>query len=165
MERLRFNGGNHNGDGANGNGGGGLPRKPISKALLTAPQRVQIRTMLTVELIEQFATLLQEGRTLDATCDYLEVSQMAFHNWVRSGTAYLLGEGEPKEHWIFGLFVQRMRKACAEFRFWLEDNLKREDDRWQKWMCWLERRDRKNYSRNEQPGGSPEQINPDERFF
>lgn len=103
---------------------------------------------------------------MDGVCDYLGVENSTFWFWRDKGQKYLDGNCRPKEHQAYGNFVRCLKKAMAEYRLDRIDklhNAKKMD--WIREMAILERRDRKNFGKNEPPGGSDEQYDPDQKFL
>lgn len=102
---------------------------------------------------------------MDAICDYLGIHGSTFWKWCRRGDKYLHGDGNPPGHRICGEFVMRLKKATAQYRFKIQVKLEGANkSTWIKYMAILERRDRKNFSRNELPGGGEEAFDSDEKF-
>jgi len=139
------------------------------------------RLQLTQELIDQFSGLILRGLPIDGACDYLSISPAMFwywmkmgERWLNSGEAELLGIeeedfdklGEADYYETCGRFIKTMRKAMAEYRLETLDKLHADKTaNWTKSMTILERRDRKNFSRADQPGGNVEKWDADERFL
>jgi hypothetical protein len=124
------------------------------------------RSILDEEMIRRFCRLIKKGLPPDAVCDYLNISRSAFWNWITKGESFRNGDGEPKEYQLYGAFVGEFRRATALYRLRRLNALHRPGNNlWAREMTILERRDRKNFSRNEMPGGSVESIQPDERFL
>jgi hypothetical protein len=140
-----------------------MKRKRLSKKASKARKSVGRPLDLTKELINRFCGLAKDGLPLDGICDYLGVSPASFANWKRRGDAFLLNEGEPKEDEIFGLFIEKLKRALAEYRLKHVTGLNERD--WKRHLAILERRDRKTFGRYEPPGGGDEDFDPDERFL
>lgn len=115
------------------------------------------------KLITFFCDLTVRGLPADGICDYLGISPEYYYRWLRVGNQ-LLEEGNIKR--IEAIFVRRYRKALAIYRLDRVDRLHDPVNRnWYKELAILERRDRKTYGRKEQPGGSEDTFDPDERFL
>jgi hypothetical protein len=125
--------------------------------------------LLTPKLIRQFYDLLKRGHTIDAVCDFLGVGPTNFWGWKVKGQAFLDTEDPSQRiaaHEIYAHFVLETKKALAEYRFRVTRrahdpfNRTRQVD-----LAILERRDRKNYSKQDPSGGLDENFDPDEKFI
>lgn len=131
-----------------------------------APPTLTVRHTLTIELIQLFTQEVREGLPFDGVCDYLGIRTHTFWKWKRLGEAYLSGDGTPEEHSIFGLFVQEIRKAAAEYRKTRLQSLHTPRNKnWFRDIVILERRDRKSFSKHDPLGGTDEDVDFDERFL
>lgn len=124
---------------------------------------------LNDRFVKGFCALIKRGLPVDGVCDYLGVASRVFWGWMKRGEIYLDGDGEPKQYAMCGKFILLLRKATAEYRLTLVDSLhSREAGRGQAWirdMAILERRDRKNFSRETPAGGTMESFDPEEKFL
>ncbi len=124
------------------------------------------RLRIDIEFIEKFSKYLKEGMPVDCICDYLGVDGTTFYDWVRKGESWIDGGQDEADLEIYGIFVQQMRKAAAEYRFTVVRRLHRPSNRvWRRDLNILERRDRRNFGKQEQPGGTIDEYNPDEKFL
>lgn len=119
---------------------------------------------LTTKLIRQFASLMKQGMPVDLCCDLLEVSTERFWTWQREGNAYLNGGGGAEEHAICAEFVTKTKKAHAMYRKEQIEHL-HEDDDWHRRLEILQRRDRRNFGRNDIGGAIAEEYDPDDKFL
>ena len=117
--------------------------------------------LLTEELSERFCKLILDGLPLQYACDYLGISYGAVHKWRARGERALGGGAEEEE--IYATFILELRKAHAQYLYRRVKKLHR-SKQWVRELAILERRDRSNFSRNEQDGGSFEEYDADERF-
>lgn len=142
------------------------PRKYVNmKAGMKPVRELGDASSLNKRLIAQFCALAQSGKPMDAICDYLGIQTSSFWRWMRRGEKFIRGNGEPKGHALCGQFVKDLKRATAIYRFRITDKLHTAGTKsWIKFMAILERRDRKNFSRNELPGGGEESLDADEKF-
>lgn len=127
-----------------------------------------VNNRLDQKLIDKFCKYVAEGLPMDAVCDYLGVNQGNFWHWQRNGQRYIDGNNQPPEHQVYGVFVQMLRRATAQYRLGLVQDLhasKNVAGAWQGDMTILERRDRKSFGKREQMGGDDQQYDPDDRFL
>lgn len=125
-----------------------------------------ITTLLTEELIKKFCRYIRRGMPVDGVCDYLCISYQAFHNWRDKGEKYLLGDSQPREHALYGLFAMKLRRAMAKYRYKRIKKLHSGGPGiWVREMTILERRDRRNFSRDDPQGGNDQDWTPDERYL
>lgn len=121
---------------------------------------------LTTELIDRVAAFFLRGLPVDAVCDMLCLSNQQFFDWKRKGQMYLEAGCTPQKNALYGEFLIRMRQATAEYRLSLVDRMHNTASKmWVRDMAILERRDRANFSRFDQPGGTDDEFDPDERFL
>jgi len=119
--------------------------------------------VLDLPLITAFCDLIVRGLAVDAVCDYLSIGNNEYYNWMRDGKNYLEND-EPDK--LQAIFLTRFKKALAMYRLDRVSRLHDSTNRnWYKELAILERRDRKTYGRNEQPGGSDDTFDPDEKFL
>jgi hypothetical protein len=126
------------------------------------------RNKLTPKLIDQFFQMGDRGVPFDAVCDALRVSKANFHQWVRRGELFLESEGgnDPEEA-IYALFVQRMKESTASYRHRIIEELHTPDqgNDWIRLMTILERRDKRNFSRQDLAGAATDASDRDEAFL
>ena len=131
--------------------------------LYAEPPTQKRRTVLNLHLITAFCDLIVKGLAVDAVCDYLSISNNDYYDWMRKGKKYLERDKPSK---MQAIFLTRFKKALAMYRLDRVNRLHDSTNRnWYKELAILERRDRKTYGRNEQPGGSDDTFDPDERFL
>lgn len=124
------------------------------------------RTILKTKLIGAFCKLTLEGMPPDAICDFLCIAPSTFWNWVRRGETFLVGDGQPPEDYIYGLFLVKFKRATAKYRRKIGNYMELAPAGvWQKYMTILERRDRKNFGKNDPMGGMEGDHSPDEKFL
>lgn len=126
----------------------------------------RLRTKLTPALRKEFCELVREGAPLDLACDYVGISNGTFYNWKHLGETWI-DEGQPEKdpNRVFGHFLIEARKALAFYRIKTIRHLHTSPSgTWQREMTILERRDRKNFGRQEIAGGDETSYNPDDRF-
>lgn len=151
-------------------------KKPKIRRVHLKPRRKRARnsklgflgngTKLNRRIIKQFCDLIKMGRTVDSVCDFLGIPNNTFWSWMRRGEKYLNGNCEPEGHYLYGLLMFKLKKATAQYRFSMVDKLHNAGKgTWIKFMAILERRDRKNFSRLELPGGGEDSMDADERFM
>ena len=131
-----------------------------SKAKSRGPQRP------TKELILQFVELIEQGVSLDVTCDYLGVAQQTCSQWIKKGRAYnTYPESEPKYE-IYGDFEAALKKAAATYNIRMVKRVHNAEKGWSRDLAILERRDRKNYSKYDVMGGQGplESLDPDQKY-
>lgn len=121
-------------------------------------------TKLTPKLTDDFCRYVRTGMPFDAVCDLLGMSPDTFWTWKRKAEQFEVGNGEPKEYIAYAFFLAEVRKAFAEFRHRCIKKWKTSRD-WVKYCTMLERRDRRNFSKNDPMGGTDEDYDPDERFL
>ena len=106
---------------------------------------------------------------MDGVCDYLSINATTFYSWMRKGTEYddAAEDERPEEFFLYSDFVRRFKRATGRYRLRMVKSLHRKapGKTWIRDLAVLERRDRKNFGRNEQPGGGDQQYEPDERFL
>ena len=112
---------------------------------------------LTDKLIDEMCVLIaKDGLPIDICCDYLGITSHTYYFWKDKGEKYLLEldtkEGpEHKGDKAEAVFVQAILKARALWQL----NIRRRSfgkdykSTWVRDMTQLERRDRKNWGRNE----------------
>ncbi len=124
------------------------------------------RQVLDDDFITTFCKYLKEGMPIDSICDYMSIDGATFYDWVRKGESWIDGGQDEKPLEIYGVFVQQMRKESAAYRFTLVRRMGRPTNRnWRRELSILERRDRRNYGKQEQAGGTIDEYNPDEKFL
>lgn len=130
---------------------------------------VKQRTLgsLSPELTKAFCDKVRKGVPLDAVCDLLYVPAGTFYRWKSKGELFLSGNFEPREDAIYGFFVQELKRSMGSYRSGLTLRLHSndEDKNWFKFVAILERRDRRNWAREDPAGGADETLQPDERFL
>lgn len=121
---------------------------------------------LDEKTIRQVTKLIKRGLPLDGVCDYLGIWYQTFWEWINKGAAFINGDGEPKHHAIYGAFFVAIKRATAKYRYKLVNSLHTNGNReiWARELAILERRDRKNFGRNDPLGGDQSSIDPDEKF-
>ncbi len=139
----------------------------MAKRKRIKPQlKAEKRRVLDGDFIKKFCGYLKEGMPIDSICDYMSVDGTTFYDWVRKGEGWIDGGQDDKATEVYGLFVQQMRKESANYRFTLVRRLSRPANRqWRRELAILERRDRRNYGKQEQAGGTIDEYNPDEKFL
>lgn len=123
---------------------------------------------LDLKLIRKFCDMIEQGMPVDLCCDYLGINSGNYWHWVRRGEKYILGDRNPESHEIYGIFVSSMKKSMAVYRMSLINNFHNNQNTpgcWQGPFTALERRDRRNFGKNDPMGGTDEQYNPDESFL
>jgi len=134
----------------------------VRKKLFALPPRAE-GNLPTLQLINSFCDLIVRGLSPSAACDYLTISTEHYYLWLRSGSK-LIRAGQTEE--LKAQFVLRYQKAFATYQLDRVDRLHDPVNRnWYRELAILERRDRKTYGRQEQPGGSDDSYDPDERFL
>lgn len=128
---------------------------------------------LSPELTENFVQLIRRGLPPDGVCDYLFVPHSTLWRWIKQGTHYLDGNNEPKSDQAYGHFVSQLRKALADYRLKLVDELN-EDPRnskyalrkWKRALAVLERRDPDNFGKRPDHNSDEDSaFDPDESFL
>lgn len=119
---------------------------------------------LTPSITRQFCRLIREGLPTDGVLDYLGVDSASFHMWKRRGQKYL-DRGYPAKWKKYAIFLRNFRRALAQWRLDRIRSMQTAGRFWTREMTLLERRDRRNFSRWEQPGGTEDDYDPDERFL
>lgn len=141
------------------------PVKPIYKAPIQLKAGV---SKCTEKIVRKFCELIEEGIPAGTVCNFLGISNTAFHNWMRRGESYNdAGEegGCPAEHEIYGVFVRAYKKAASRYLIKRHRILHNTNDKnWYREVVILERRDKKNWSKDAPPGGNEDQYNGDEKF-
>ena len=138
----------------------------MKRAVLNPTLSCNIRTSLTEETINQFAGLIERGLPLETACDYICLPTATFWLWSRKGDQWIKNEQIPKNHEIYGIFVLTYKRALARYKAGMVERMNdTESSMWVRDMTILERRDRRNYSRNEPLGGDTEDYDPDEKFM
>jgi len=128
--------------------------------------KARFSRVLNQEVIDDFCSYIMKGLPTDGVCDLLGISTGSFWQWMKKGERYLRGNLQPEEHFIHGRFVQEFRRASAGYRLKIIERLDRGGNMmWARDMTILERRDRRNFSRNAPPGGQDSSFDPDERFL
>lgn len=136
-------------------------------------ERVRLKTPpfvppseFTPDLIKRFCRLIRKGLPADAVCDYLCIRAAVYYRWLERGERYLDGGGTPPEDAHYGEFARRFKRATARYRMEQLRELHTVEGpgAWIRHMAILERRDRKNFGRNEPAGGTDENYQVDERF-
>lgn len=143
------------------------PEKP-AKAAKTVDQSPMGRTnsKLTPELHKKFCELVERGLPFDGVCDFLGIQGVTFSDWRRKGELYIAGNCEPAEYAIYGQLILDVRQALAKFRLRMTDQwLNAPGKEWIKYATMLERRDRRNFTRNTPTGGDDESFIPDQKFL
>jgi len=123
------------------------------------------KTILTEKLTEDFCKLIVEGLPPDGVCDYLGIDDSTFWMWRRRGEKFLAANGTPENHAVYAYFLQKFKRASAEYRLDRIQNLHESKKNWFRELSILERRDRKSFSRHDPAGGTLEDYDPDERFL
>lgn len=143
-----------------------MERKRL-KAGAKAPEPLRLPGALKLDetLIRRFCRIILKGLPLDGCCDYLGINPSTFYAWLDKGKKYLDGGNKPPENKIYGLFVHHIRKAFGRYRLRMNIRAHKGGRYWVRDVTILERRDRRNYSRNEPEGGTEESFDPDERFI
>ena len=128
--------------------------------------RVTEASILDYDLLLRICRLISKGLPFDGVADYLGIGPTTWSVWLRRGEAYLSGgsSAADKKERVFGDFVLSSRKALALYRKKCVRNLHGGKD-WVRWMTILERRDRANFSRNDQSMAEVEEFDPDDRFL
>lgn len=142
----------------------GVERHKLKKSSGPAPGTT---TILDRRIIKQFCKLIYRGLPADGACDYMGISPSSFWAWLRKGEKFITGgQGTAGADKIYGEFVMRFRRASARFRLRV---IKRMDKtggpQWVRDMTILERRDRKNFGRNEPMGGGDDDFDADDKFL
>lgn len=129
--------------------------------------RARTSSVISTALLRQFTSLIRRGLPFDSVCDFVGLDSATFWLWMKKGDRYLEGDdGDDEDLAPYGLFVRGVRKAFAEFKLQVIDQLMKEKPTtWMRDIAILERRDRRNWSRLEIAGGSEDGINPDDRFL
>ena len=128
--------------------------------------KLRLAYVLNAVLTESFCEFVRKGLPADGVCDLLGISTGSFWEWMRKGEQYLRGDLKPDEHFVYGRFVQEFRRASADYRLRIIERLDRGGNGlWARDMTILERRDRRNFSRQTPQGGEDSQYDPDERFL
>lgn len=134
----------------------------VGKSYLVAPHASKLNSTL----VEQFCQLAERGVAATTICDYLGVSYGALREWLDKGEKYLAmnGEADPS-HELHATLVLSLKRAGASYCIALTEKLNDDlNDHWYKSVVVLERRDRKNWGKEESLGGGDDQFSSDERF-
>jgi hypothetical protein len=142
---------------------GSYPASPVAPSPILA--LAVPKSILDEDLIRRFCRLIRKGLPPETACNFLNISRVAFWNWITKGEQFRNGNGEPGEFALYGAFVANFRRATAKYLARINKDLHEAGPMWAKYMTILERRDRKNYSRKEAPGTDTGTIDPDERFL
>jgi hypothetical protein len=156
MERVRFTG-------HKGKASAGKLRKRSTEPKPEVPSIP--RLTLNEELTKRFCRLIRRGLPPDSVCNLLGISGRTFWVWMQRGMQFIEGDREPKEWAIYGYFYFQYKKAHGVFMLRVHKDLSKDVRYWAKHMTILERRDRRNYGRYDQPGGDDTSMEPDERFI
>jgi len=140
-----------------------------SKARSRKPAHV---SKLSNKLIEKAIGLLLEGLPIDAVCDYLTITPHTYYMWKEKGEKYLLEENTPRgpefpEDAAEARFLIAVSKARAEHQLSLVRRSfgDKNTPTWVRDMTILERRDRKNWGRNETIQVTDTASTPDEAYL
>ena len=112
---------------------------------------------LTDKLIDEISKLIwKDGLPIDICCDYLGITKTTYYLWKDKGEKYLLELDTPEgpevsEDKAEAVFVQAILKARARWQLNIRRRSFTKDYKstWVRDMTQLERRDRKNWGRNE----------------
>jgi hypothetical protein len=141
------------------------PRKRLKVLKLDIPVRIGTNSILSDKIIADFCKLIRQGLPADGVCDYLGINPATYYHWLAKGKLYEAGDEEPKEFAVYGKFVRAFRKATAAYRLKVTRGAHRDSNYWVRDVTILERRDRKTWGKNEPPGGSEEERDPDDSFL
>jgi len=121
---------------------------------------------MSPDLIRQTVTLVRRGLPFDSICDYLGIDHKQFMEWKQAGEAYLISD-TPPHHAPYGEFVVELKRAIAEYRLVMIERLHKKGNlQWFRDLMVLERRDRRNWGKNDPFGGMMDTTPPpDEKFL
>jgi hypothetical protein len=129
-------------------------------------QRKTIQSRLNEELISDIASLVERGLPPESAGNYLRIPPPCYWNWLRKGEHYINNDLHPKKDKLCGELALAVKEAFAKYLKKTIDGLAgKHNFLWRREMAILERRDKRNWSIREQPGGSQEEYDPDERFL
>jgi len=127
---------------------------------------------LNTTMIDRYCEKIRAGLPPDAVNDLLGIRCHSFWLWKQAGERFLDAfeegrEGDPADA-LAGYFMACLAKALAEYREAQTNRLHSlaiQDSGWIRWLAIMERRDRPTWGRYDPPGGTLDDVDPDERFL
>jgi hypothetical protein len=147
--------------------------KPKRKQLKKSLEEKSVRELmaeaqpvhrLTEKIITTFAEKVRKGIPGSVVADYLGIPNSVFHGWIAKGDIFYQ-TADPK-YVLYGLFIKRYRRALAEYLESRQEKLHEDDNKlFYREIVILERRDPKNWRKDEPISGPADALQADERFL